>query len=194
MISLRDVLYSFLCLSFALSLAGGKQQHEAGPQIDVIFPFFSSRLPLCGTDFGQVTLCPGCVFKGYRMPYDATVPMLHVLQVVGRLRTTRDSVWMILSWQFLPCTSYFTQPQIWGLKFQRCSVSLVNISRDFKDMNEASSASPTFPIRSDLLLGWRPMLRSGPRILLHVSPCKLLLWQATPLLLGPGLDLMNSEE
>ena len=72
MISLRDVLYSFLCLSFALSLAGGKQQHEAGPQIDVIFPFFSSRLPLCGTDFGQVTLCPGCVFKGYRMPYDAT--------------------------------------------------------------------------------------------------------------------------
>ena len=61
-------------------------------------------------------------------------------------------------------------------------------------MNEASSASPTFPIRSDLLLGWRPMLRSGPRILLHVSPCKLLLWQATPLLLGPGLDLMNSEE
>lgn len=40
----------------------------------------------------------------------------------------------------IPAMRIITTPKLEIDEFQRCSVSLVNISRDFKDMNEASGA------------------------------------------------------
>lgn len=173
-------------VSFARSLAGSKQQHEAGPQLVFgwwclmwSFNFLSSVKPsVVWNRLGQVTLCPGCIC------------IQRLQDAIGswQIENQRFSLLMVLSWQFLPCVS--SRPQSWRLTNFRGAAShwstFLGISRTWTRRVVLSTRSPTVLIRWDLLFSWRPMLRSGPRILLHVSRCKWLRWLATLLLLGPG--------
>lgn len=149
MTQFNNIVCILLCVSFARSLAGSKQQHEAGPQLVFgwwclmwSFNFLSSVKPsVVWNRLGQVTLCPGCIC------------IQRLQDAIGswQIENQRFSLLMVLSWQFLPCVS--SRPQSWRLTNFRGAAShwstFLGISRTWTRRVVLSTRSPTVLIRWD---------------------------------------------